>query len=47
VSESAGAATVPDGGRVLVPSRATTQVAPGAEPREARTIEARPSSRNV
>jgi len=39
------AATVPDGGRVLVPQRATTQQAPSSE--QPRTIEARPSSRNI
>jgi len=44
---SVAAATVPDGGRMLVPARATTQASPGAEQRDARTIEARPSSRNI
>jgi hypothetical protein len=46
MSLSAAEATVPDGGHVLVPQRATTQQAATPD-REARTIEARPSSRNI
>jgi serine/threonine-protein kinase len=44
---ASGAVTVENGGRVLVPARATTQQAQTSAERNAPTIEARPSSRNL